>query len=414
MIHRIIESIDNPEMLEKLYRENRNDFYKSLLELPGDYNSDLVKFWKVRLANETEINQVSLSKKDWLVVMLLSLVNGILVKLPELFSQFTDEFFYTRNLAIIAFNGVILYTFWQNQFFEKRKIAIYAIMVLLLTVFLNFLPSTESDSVVLSLIHAPLLLWCMFGLSYMSFDYNNIQKRIEFIRFNGELIIMNGLILLAGGLLTAITIGLFSALKMNVEKFYFEYIVLVGAVASPIVSMHLIRFYPSITSKVAPVIARTFTPLVLITLAAYLITLIFSNARIIQDRDLLLILNAMLVGVMAIIVFSISELDKLKERNINALVLFLLAVLAIAINSIALVAIVTRVTYGLTPNRIVVLVSNVLIFVNLLLIAKDLYKSYFLNKSLENVEHTVAKYLTVYAVWTAIVVFLLPFIFGMR
>jgi hypothetical protein len=51
--------------------------------------------------------------------------------------------------------------------------------------------------------------------------------------------------------------------------------------------------------------------------------------------------------------------------------------LAIVVNSIALIAIITRVADGLTPNRTVVLVSNILIFFNLILIAKNLYASYF-------------------------------------
>ena len=414
MKNRVMESIENPEMLEKLYRENKQDFSKSFSEISSNYSSELVTFWKVRLANEKELITTEFSKKDLIVVVLLSLVNAFLIKLPELFSSIGEEFFYTRNLAIIVFNGVILFTFWQNKLFDIRKTTIYALIIVILTLFVNFLPNTQSDSVILSLIHSPLLLWCLFGLAYVSFDYKNINKRIEFIRFNGELLIMTGLILIAGLMLSGITIGLFSAIKMNIEKFYMEYIALAGGVASPIVSLYLIKLYPSVTSKVSPVIARTFTPLVLITLVAYLVTLIFSEARIIEDRNLLIIFNVMLVAVMAIIVFSISELDKSKEKNVNVLILFLLAMLAIVINSIALVAIVTRVTYGLTPNRFVVLVSNILIFVNLILIARNLFNSYFSRNKLDMVEQTVAKYLPIYAAWTVVVIFILPFLFGFR
>jgi hypothetical protein len=122
----------------------------------------------------------------------------------------------------------------------------------------------------------------------------------------------------------------------------------------------------------------------------------------------------MLIAVMALIVFSISELDKSKKKNINVLVLFLLASLAIIINSIALIAIILRATEGLTPNRTVVLISNILIFVNLILIARNLYKSYFNPNQLNTVEQTVAKYLTIYAGYTIIVIFILPFLFGLK
>ncbi|MDP2089760.1 MAG: hypothetical protein Q8J84_10215 [Flavobacteriaceae bacterium] len=414
MKQRIIENINKPDNLEKLYRDNKQDFSKSFDEISDDYNSDLVKFWKIRLAPDTETEYKGFFKLDLLVVIVLSLITGLLVKLPVIFSQIHGDSFYTRDLAIIVFNGIILYTFWQNRIFDKKRILIYGLIILILLLFVNLLPDKKSDSVNLVFIHTPLFLWCLFGFSFVSFDYKNTAKRIEFIRFNGELLIMTGLILIAGGLLTGITLGLFSAIKMNIEKFYLEYVVILGSVASPIVSSYLIQLYPNITSKIAPVIARVFTPLVLITLAVYLVSWIFSKSKILEDRDLLILFNVMLLAVMAIIVFSVSELDKLKEKNINVFILFLLAALAIVINSIALIAIISRVANGLTPNRTVVLVSNILIFVNLILIAKNLYKSYFKRNQLDSVEQTVAKYLTIYAVWTIIVIFILPFVFGLK
>lgn len=414
MKNRIIENIDNPEILEQLYRENKQDFCTSFADISDDYDSDLVKFWRIRLASESKNDKNQFSKKNLVVVILLSLIGGFLAKIPTIFPQINPDIFYTRNLPIIVFNGIILYTFWQNQYFKKINLLVYGLALLILTLFVNLLPNTNGDTITLSLIHSPLLLWCFFCLAFTSFNYNSISKKIEFIRFNGELIIMTGLILIAGGLLTAVTIGLFSVIKIDIENFYFEYVVITGVVAAPIVSTYLVRLYPNLTSKISPVIARVFTPLVLITLAVYLVTLLFSDIKIFQDRDLLMLFNVMLIAVLAIIVFSVSELDKFKARDVNVLLLFLLAALAIVINSIALVAIVSRVLYGLTPNRLVVLVFNLIVFVNLLHIAVNLYKSYFNTTSIETVEHTVAKYLNVYAIYSIIIVFILPFIFGFK
>lgn len=408
----LIENIDNPENLEKIYRDDKTNFSKSFADICDNYNTDLVRFWKIRLAKETEFK--GFLKLDLLAVIVLSLITGFFVKFPELFSQIDSESFYKRDLAIIVFNGLILYTFWQNKIFDKKKILIYATILSTLLLFINFLPYQKSDSIDLSLIHTPLFLWCLFGLVFVSFDYKNTEKRIEFIQFNGELLIMTALILVAGGILTGITLGLFSAIKMDIEKFYIDYFGVFGSVASPIISFFLIRIYPNITSKIAPVIARVFTPLVLLTLAVYLISMIFSKIKIFEDRDLLLIFNLMLLAVMAIIVFSISELDKSKERNINILILLALAVLAIIINSIALAAIITRLATGLTPNRTVVLTSNILIFVNLIFMAKNLYQSYYKINQLDSVERTVAKYLTIYFFYTIIVIFLLPLVFKLK
>ena len=414
MRQQIIDNLNNPENLEKLYRDNKSEFSKTFADISNNYDSEIIRFWKIRLSPEIETVNNGFLNLDLSIVIILSLLTGLLVKLPEFISQIKSEFFYSRDLAIIIFNGIILLTFWQNKIFDRKKILIYSLVILTLLLFVNLLPNGKSDSINLSLIHTPLLLWCLLGLSFVSFEFKNLNKRIEFIRYNGELIIMTGLILIAGGLLTGITMGLFSVIKMNIEKFYLEYIVVIGSVSAPIVSTYLIKLYPNITSKIAPVIARVFTPLVFITLAIYLISFMFSKSTILEDRDLLILFNIMLLSVLAIIVFSVSELDKIKKRNLSVLILFLLAVIAIVINSIALYAIVSRLTNGLTPNRIVVLVSNVLIFINLILIAKNLYLSYYKNIQLNIVEKTVAKYLTIYSIWTIIVIFILPFAFGLK
>ncbi len=414
MKQQIIDSLNDPANLEKLYRKNKTEFSKSFAEISDNYDSDLVNFWKIRLANESETDLKEFLKLDLFVLIAISFVSGLLAKLPDFFSQLDKEIFYSRNLAVIVFNGLILYVFWKNKIFHKTKILTYGTAVLVLLVFVNYLPYEISDSVIISLIHIPLFLWCLFGLSFISFNYNDTNKKIKFIRLNGELLIMTGLLFLAGGFLIAVTFGLFSAINISIEEFYIQNVAVFGGVAAPIVAYYLINLYPNITSKITPVIARVFTPLVLITLFVYLISYIFSESKIVEDRELLILFNVMLLAVMALIVFSVSELEKSKNKNINVLILFLLAVLAIVINSIALVAIITRVTYGFTPNRTVVLVSNVLIFVNLILMAKDLFRSFLEISKIDSVEKTVAKYLTIYFAWTVIVIFIFPFLFNFK
>jgi len=55
-----------------------------------------------------------------------------------------------------------------------------------------------------------------------------------------------------------------------------------------------------------------------------------------------------------------------------------------------------------------------LIFINLILITKNLYQAYFKPNQLEVVENTLAKYLTIYLIWTLIVIFVLPFLFNLK
>jgi len=70
--------------------------------------------------------------------------------------------------------------------------------------------------------------------------------------------------------------------------------------------------------------------------------------------------------------------------------------------------------YGLTPNKLAVLASNILVLVNLIMIMTDLFRINFRNREFRIVENTVAKYLPVYLAWIIFVVFCFPLIFGMK
>lgn len=259
----------------------------------------------------------------------------------------------------------------------------------------------------------PLLLWSIFGLVYIDFDYRGKIRRIEFIRYNGDLAILMALIAIGGAVLTGITIGLFDVIGIDIEAFYLENIVIVGAVSVPIVATYIIRNYPALTNKIAPVIAGIFSPLVLLTAIVYLIALAISGKDPYSDREFLLIFNVMLIGVMAVIVFSVSETSEIRKQKFNELILFILSIVTVIIDLIALSAIFYRLgAFGITPNRLAVLGSNILILGNLSLIIIDLYKVNFKKSMIRDVEFTIAKYLPVYLIWILFVVFGFPLIFG--
>ena len=70
--------------------------------------------------------------------------------------------------------------------------------------------------------------------------------------------------------------------------------------------------------------------------------------------------------------------------------------------------------YGLTPNRLAVLVSNILVLINLIMIMINLFRINFKKKDFSIVEMTVSKFLPVYLGWIVIVIFGFPVIFEMR
>jgi hypothetical protein len=87
----------------------------------------------------------------------------------------------------------------------------------------------------------------------------------------------------------------------------------------------------------------------------------------------------------------------------------------VIIDLIALSAIFYRLgTFGITPNRLAVLGSNILILGNLVLIIIDFYKVNFKKAMISEVELTIAKYMPLYLIWIVIVVFAFPLIFGLK
>jgi hypothetical protein len=419
MTEKIKENINNPEKLERLYRDDRKSFESSFEKIYSEIeNSEIAKFWKIRLDfDKTPDKMKRFSGSDIFIIIAVCLFSGFLIKIPGLFKiNLTNFLFYEKNAGIIVFFGLTIYAIWIKRIFEQKRLVITLIAFLIPIIYVNLLPSTgNSDSINLAYIHLPLLMWCIYGLIYIDFNLKDKSKLIEYIRYNGDLAIQVALILIAGGILTGITIGLFQAIGINIEKFYLNNIVIVGLVSAPIVATYIIKNYTSLTNKIAPIIANIFSPLVLFTLIIYLIAMAFSGKDPYNDRDFLLIFNIMLVGVMGIIVFSISETSINRKQKFNELILFILSIVTLVIDIIALSAIFYRLgEYGVTPNRLAILGSNILIFGNLILIMVDLYKINFNMSQIEKVELTISKYLPIYILWTLIVVFGFPLIFGMK
>ncbi len=258
-------------------------------------------------------------------------------------------------------------------------------------------------------------MWSTYGLVYIDFDLKDKTKRIEFIKYNGDLAILVAVILIAGGILSGVTIGLFRAIGINIENFYMENVVIIGLVSAPIVATYILTNYPAMTNKIAPVISHIFSPLVLLTAIIYLVAIAISGKDPYNDRNFLLIFNIMLLGVMAIIVFSVSETSTNGKQRFNEMILLILSIITVIIDLIALSAIFYRLgTFGITPNRLAVLGSNILILLNLVLIMIDLFKTNFRKKEIWEVGLTISEYLPVYIIWITFVIFGFPLIFGMK
>ena len=128
-----------------------------------------------------------------------------------------------------------------------------------------------------------------------------------------------------------------------------------------------------------------------------------------------MLFNALLLGVMALIFFSVAQRANTSANRYEIMVLFLLSAVTILVNGIALSAIVFRISeWGFTPNRAAVLGANILILINLLLVTRKLVQVLTRDAGLSEVGKSITSYLPLYWGWTAVVTFLFPYIFGFR
>lgn len=409
----ILANLENPAELERLYRADKPTFKRAFNSLsPEVKDNKLAAFWHERLNFAGD--EIVWRSNDLVFVIGASILAGIIAKLPA-FLSIDEDFFYPRNIGFIVFPLLTAYFIWKNKL-AVNKIAFIAIAILAGLIFINAFPDYEkSDTLALSCIHLLLFLWSILGFAFVGSLRNSVDKRLAFLRYNGELVVITALILIAGGIMSGVTINLFSAIGFNIEEFYFENVVVFGLAAVPIVGTYLTRTNPQLVGKVSPVIAKIFSPIVSVMLAVYLVSMIYSAKDPYNDREFLLIFNALLIGVMAIIFFSIAETSKSARNQVEIWVLFLLSALTIVVNGIALSAILFRIAeWGITPNRAAVLGGNVLILINLLLVTLQLYKVLSGKTNISAVGKAIASYLPAYFVWTIIVTFVFPLLFGFK
>jgi hypothetical protein len=408
----ILNNLNDHRQLERLYRSNKAQFKKEFVALPSELKiNPLADFWTERLNYETD--EISWgSRTDLVFIILAALVAGVMAKVPVVLS-IPEEFFYSRNIGFIIFPVLMAYFAWNNKL-STGKILILVGATLAGFFFVNFLPEdSTSDTLILSCIHLVLFLYALLGFAFVGEIQNNSEKRLAYLKFNGDLVVMTTLIVIAGGIMTGVTIGLFSVIGFNIEKFWFENIVVFGLPAAPIFGTYLTRTNPHLVGKVSPVIAKIFSPLVLVMLVIYLIAMIFSNRNPFNDREFLLIFNVLLIGVMAIIFFSVAETSSGLKREWEIWVLSLLSAVTLVVNGIALSAIVFRIAeWGITPNRAAVMGGNVLILIHLVLVTTQLFKALLRRGEIGGVGKAISFYLPVYLLWTIVVTFLFPMLFG--
>ncbi|MDD4736751.1 MAG: DUF4153 domain-containing protein [Kiritimatiellae bacterium] len=419
MKDQILNAAESPHELETLYRTNPKEFTRAFPDaFAARTDSAVMRVWNERLffegqpAEPPETSASRWSGRDIGLTVVLALMAGTLAKLPNMFPLLNEERFYTRNLGAIIIGALMVYFSIQKSC--RMKIA-GTIFTLLLgaTLYLNFLPATpHSQTILLSCIHMPFFFWSLLGISFLGGAWRNLPGRMDYLRYNGELLIYSTIVLIGGMVLTGLTFALFAIIDLRIEQWYMKNVVVYGAVASPIVATLLVERMVNRQFKIAPLLAKVFTPLFLLTVVAYLFAMILHRKSPFTDRDFLIAFNGLLLVVLGLCVFSISERGSKERAGIIDVMNIGMVSVTLIIDVIALAAILFRLSsYGFTPNRIAVLGANLLAFCHLAGILWHYARFAGRKAGPVGLDQWIVRYLPAYTTWSLVVAVAFPIMF---
>ena len=416
----ITECREHPAALEKLYHEKPQAFTASLARVADRYpDSPVLATWKARLSYAPFLADRKKELAELLVTFGLCLLSGIASKLPLAWGFDVWKVDFGPN-AVYPLNFSFFFLPMIAAFYLLRRsprlwiVAAVAGAFVVAVAGINILPAHDPwQTRALSVLHLPFLLWLVVGLAFAGNDWRSLPVRMDFIRYTGELFIYTVLILLGGGVLTGFTLSIFQLIGMDISRGYISWVVVIGLVCAPVVATYLTEKKRGLADNFAPVLSYIFTPLFLATLIAFLGIMAALGKSPYTDREFLLMFNGMLALVIALVLYNISERKLSSVSRVFDPLNGVLILVAIAIDAIALSAIIARLsTYGASPNRIALLGENLLLLANLLGLAVQYARFFARRASFAEVENWTVRFLPVYAVWLAAVVFLFPVLFG--
>jgi len=272
-------------------------------------------------------------------------------------------------------------------------------------------------------VHLALLAWAGAGVALVGV-VSDRDRRFAFLMKSLEVFVVGGVYLIVGVIFGGITLGMFAALSIQLPEALIRWMAAGGAGLIPVIAVATIydplaapenQDFTQGLSKFIGTMMRLLLPLALSVLVIYCFVIPFNFLQPFRNRDLLIIYNAMLFGVMGLLVGATPiKLGELSPRLGSALRSGIVAVagLATLISLYAFTAILYRTLTGaITINRLTMIGWNTINIVLLVLILILL-----LSRSAQPWNERLKRVFNLGAVgyvgWGLFVILVLPFLFG--
>lgn len=348
-------------------------------------------------------------KRELYVVIGLALLGAIAVKVG---SATIEPNVFVRNLGIFVLPFLAGYFAWKRQM-RPQAAAVMLVPFALAAVVLNVYPFDEEGATeIIASVHAPIFLWFVVGYAYVGGQWRCDRRRMDFVRFTGEWVVYLVLLGLGGGVLFALTIGAFGALNVDVEWAIEDWGWPVAGMGALLVAAWLVEAKQSVVENIAPVLTRVFTPLTTLMLLVLLGAFAATGNFLDVDRDLLILMDLILVLVLGLLLYAISARDPLLPAGLFDRLQLVLVVSALAVNLLMLAAMLLRIAeFGFTPNKVTALGLNLVLLVNLTWSAVLLLGFVRGRRGFTDVERWQTRYVPVFGTWAAVVAAVIPPVF---
>ena len=378
------------------------------------------RLWKQLLRDD----DVSSASAAWLPALLFAAGASLALVAARLVADAADEepAWFARNVGLFVLPFLAAYLLHRRGL-GPRAWLLTAVPFVLAGLVINLYPwdagtgaellgASASDTEVLAALHLPVVLWFVVALPYMGGTLRLHERRMDFVRFTGEWFVYYALIALGGGVLMALTAAVLEPTGIDVER-VLELVLTAGVAGAVVVAAWLVEAKQRVVENMAPVLTMLFTPLFALMLAVAAVAYVATVPGDTFDRELLTVFDALLVVVLALVLYAISAREASSTPGWMDRIQLVAVGCALVLDVLVLGSMISRIgDLGFTPNRTVALGLNLVLLVNLTGAAVLSVRFLSGRSTLHRLERWQTGYLPVFALWAAAVVAVIPPLFG--
>ncbi|WP_300716191.1 hypothetical protein [uncultured Brachyspira sp.] len=349
--------------------------------------------------------------------------------------NFANKFIIDRFYFYIFYFFCFSLIFNSNSKFDIKNIIIISLSFLFLSVITlstNFFTAISSFDGIKNIkfynqiyyikyIFSPIIFFIITLLSYNGFQVLNSKSISEFFTFSADILVFAGLIAsivsAVFGIFITIVFYLLEDITVNLdEKIIIKLIMMTISFFASLFPFLVYTVYRKMKTNISIYLSRILMPFSLLFIFTLLILLLMPDIRPYDNRAAFILYNIMLAVIVLNMFFV--RIDY-KSSIFTKAVYLILPIIAIVFDILVLTSSLYRlIEYGITPNKITLIGTNLVMLGNLIFITFFNIKSVLIifrkPDSIPNIKDIIigntksAFYIYVYGIWAFIVCFIMP------